>query len=65
MRGGRWLVNGETSQGLLCPSIAGEAIAHFTRRDSGPSEAEVGSSAYGNAHSSIDVSTNLRVDDFF
>jgi hypothetical protein len=39
-----------------------EAIAHFTRWDLGPSEAEVGSSVYGNAHSSIDVvSTNLRV----
>jgi hypothetical protein len=37
------------------------AIAYFTCRDSRPSEAEVGSLAYGNAHASIDISTNLRV----
>ncbi len=38
-----------------------EAITHFTSRDLGPSEAEVGSSAYGNAHASTDVATNLQV----
>jgi hypothetical protein len=41
-----------------------EAMAHFACQDSGPMEAEVGGSAYclcGNAHLSIDVSTNLRV----
>jgi hypothetical protein len=38
-----------------------EAVAHFTSRDLGPSEAEVGSSAYGNAHVSIDVSTKLQI----
>jgi hypothetical protein len=37
----------------------GEAIAHFSGRDLGPMEAEMGSSAYGNDHASIDVSTNL------
>ncbi len=38
-----------------------EALAHFARRDSRPAEAEVGGSDYGNAHSSTDVSANLRV----
>jgi hypothetical protein len=38
-----------------------EAIAHFARRDSRPTETEVGGSDYGNAHSSTDVSANLRV----
>jgi hypothetical protein len=38
-----------------------EAIAHFARQDLRPAETEVGGSDYGNAHSSIDVSANLRI----
>jgi hypothetical protein len=38
-----------------------EAIALFAHQDLRPMETEVGSSAYDNAHSNIDVSANLRV----
>jgi hypothetical protein len=38
-----------------------EAVTHFISWDSGPLEAEVGSSAYGDAHASTDVATNLQV----
>jgi hypothetical protein len=38
-----------------------EVIAHFAHWDLRPAKAEVGSSAYVNAHSSIDVCTNLQV----
>jgi hypothetical protein len=38
-----------------------EVVAHFARRDSRPAETEVGGSDYGNAHSSTEVSANLRV----
>jgi hypothetical protein len=56
---GCWLVNGKTSQGLLCPPIAGGDCSHYTHQDTGPTEIYMGSSADGNAHLSIDISTNL------
>jgi hypothetical protein len=62
-RGGRedggWLMAKQAKACFVLPLW--EAIAHFTHRHSKPAEAEMGSSAYGNAHASFDVSTNLQV----
>lgn len=52
-----WLVAEQAKACFVLPQW--EAIAHLVRRDLGPAEAEVGSSTYGNAHSSIDLSANL------
>ncbi len=38
-----------------------EAAAHFACRNSRSAEAEMGSSNYGNTHSSIDMSTDLGI----
>jgi hypothetical protein len=54
-----WLVPEQAKACFVLPKR--EAIAPFARRDSGPTEAEVGSSAYGDAHLSIDISAKLRV----
>ena len=53
------LVSEQAKASLVLPLR--EAVAHFARRDTRSAETEVGGSDYGNAHSSFDVSTNLRV----
>jgi hypothetical protein len=51
---GGWLMVKQAKVCFVLPLW--EAIAHFTHQDSRPTETEVGGSAYGNTHSSIDVS---------